>query len=123
MAVTGEQVITLCFVFDSINGFFRYSNIRPCYGLLNYLISPAELHCWHHSRISAASNHSYGDNLILWAPVFGTWFLPTARSIYPKSFAAQMRAPFLGVITEAATRAPGRATQTHEPKPHGTRVP
>ena len=46
-----EQVIALYFVFYSINGFFQHSNIHLRYGLLNYLISSAELHRWHHSRI------------------------------------------------------------------------
>lgn len=31
----GEQVISLYFVFYSINGFFRHSNIRLRYGALN----------------------------------------------------------------------------------------
>ena len=108
----GEQVISLYFVFYSINGFFQHSNIHLRYGLLNYLISSAELHRWHHSRISDESNHNYGNNLILWDLVFGTWFLPTERGIsdiglrnpdYPKSFAAQMRTPFLRGITDNAT--------------------
>jgi sterol desaturase/sphingolipid hydroxylase (fatty acid hydroxylase superfamily) len=128
----GEHVISLYFVLYSINGFFQHSNIRLHYGALNYLISTAELHRWHHSRISAESNHNYGNNLILWDLVFGTWFLPAELSIsniglrnrdYPKSFAAQMRTPFLRGINKEPIRTPGLATQAREPRLSDTGPP
>jgi sterol desaturase/sphingolipid hydroxylase (fatty acid hydroxylase superfamily) len=121
-----ERVIALYFVFYSVNRCFQHSNIRLRYGLLNYLISTAELHRWNHSRISDESNHNQGNNLILLDLVFGTWFLPTERSIsdiglrnpdYPKSFAAQMRTPFLHATTDGSTPAPGRGKPASEPKP------
>jgi len=125
----GEQVVALYFVFYSINGFFQHSNIRLRYGLLNYLISTAELHRWHHSRISDESNHNYGNNLIVWDLVFGTWFLPTEGSIsdiglrnpdYPKSFAAQMSAPFLRGISDKAAPPPDTASQPGAAPLHDT---
>jgi sterol desaturase/sphingolipid hydroxylase (fatty acid hydroxylase superfamily) len=128
----GEQVIALYFVFYSLNGFFQHSNIRLRYGPLNYLISTAELHRWHHSRISDESNHNYGNNLILWDLVFGTWFLPTERSIsdiglrnpdYPKSFAAQMRTPFLRGTTGNAAPPPDTASQPGAAPQRDTHIP
>jgi len=115
-----EQVIALYFVFYSINGFFQHSNIRLRYGVLNYLVSSAELHRWHHSRLSAESNHNYGNNLILWDLVFGTWFLPQRRSItdiglqnraYPTSFVAQLRSPFARAVRTGAD--PGSQVGSH----------
>lgn len=118
-----QQVIALYFVFYSINGFFQHSNIRLRYGLLNYLVSSAELHRWHHSRISAESNHNYGNNLILWDLVFGTWFLPRRRSIsdiglqnraYPQDFAAQMRSPFARAVSPGDSAPAGAPGHTGE---------
>jgi sterol desaturase/sphingolipid hydroxylase (fatty acid hydroxylase superfamily) len=49
------------------------------------------------------SNANYGNTVIIWDLVFGTWFLPREREItdlglqdaaYPTSFLMLMRAPF-----------------------------
>jgi len=118
-----QQVIALYFVFYSLNGFFQHSNIRLRHGFLNYLISSAELHRWHHSRISAESNHNYGNNLILWDLVFGTRFLPRQRTLhaiglknpaYPKTFVAQMRTPFLAGVSAGAAATPDAAGQPND---------
>lgn len=102
MGVSGEAV-TLYFVFYAVNGFFQHSNIQLRYGWLNYVISSAELHRWHHSRKVKESNTNYGNNIIIWDLLFGTWFLPRKdvvgelgliNSAYPLGFLQQMRAPF-----------------------------
>ena len=70
---------------------------------LNYIVGSAETHRWHHSRVPRESNANYGNTVIVWDLVFGTWFLPREREIkdlglqdpaYPKSFLVLMRAPF-----------------------------
>jgi sterol desaturase/sphingolipid hydroxylase (fatty acid hydroxylase superfamily) len=97
------EVIALYFVFYAVNGFFQHCNIRLRFGWLNYLISSAELHRWHHSRVPRESNANYGNNVIVWDLLFGTWFLPRDRAVgelglrnrrYPVRFAAQLGAPF-----------------------------
>lgn len=99
----GEAVIAFYFVFYAVNGFFQHSNINLRFGVLNYLISSAELHRWHHSRRIEESNTNYGNNVILWDLLFGTRFLPKERSVgelglinrrYPAGFWSQMAAPF-----------------------------
>jgi sterol desaturase/sphingolipid hydroxylase (fatty acid hydroxylase superfamily) len=98
-----EDVLALYFVFYATNGFFQHSNIDARYGVLNYLVSSAELHRWHHSRRVEESNNNYGNNLIVWDLVFRTWFLPPDRHVgrlgltnpnYPAGFFRQMSAPF-----------------------------
>lgn len=98
-----EKVIVLYYLAYASNGFFQHSNIRMRFGVLNYLIGSADLHRWHHSREPSESNANYGNNFIVWDLLFGTWYLPRAREVgalglrdrdYPKSFLAQMRAPF-----------------------------
>jgi sterol desaturase/sphingolipid hydroxylase (fatty acid hydroxylase superfamily) len=95
-------VIALYFVFYAVNGFFQHCNVRLRLGWLNYLISGPELHRWHHSRVPRESNTNYGNNVIVWDLLFGTWFLPRDGRVgelglinrrYPADFVRQMGAP------------------------------
>jgi sterol desaturase/sphingolipid hydroxylase (fatty acid hydroxylase superfamily) len=103
----GAEVIALYFVFYAVNGFFQHSNIRMRFGWLNWLVSSAELHRWHHARQPEVSDHNFGNNLIVWDVLFGTRYLPPDRDSedlglpnhdYPASFLAQLRTPFVARI-------------------------
>ena len=104
-----EEVLAIYFVFYAINGFFQHCNIELRLGFLNYIISGPELHRWHHSFIIKESNRNYGNNLIIWDLLFGTWFLPKDRETetlglknreYPLDFVNQMRTPFIKGIDQ-----------------------
>ena len=97
-----EEILSLYVVCYAINGFFQHGNVDLRLGLLNYLISGPELHRWHHSMVKEESNHNYGNNLIIWDLLFGTWYLPAKREVgelglvnrgYPPAFLEQMTAP------------------------------
>jgi sterol desaturase/sphingolipid hydroxylase (fatty acid hydroxylase superfamily) len=97
-----QEVFALYFVFYAVNGFFQHCNIKLRFGVLNYLVSSAELHRWHHSRLPAESNNNYGNNVIVWDLLFGTWFLPREQRVgelgllnrrYPLGFMEQMVTP------------------------------
>jgi sterol desaturase/sphingolipid hydroxylase (fatty acid hydroxylase superfamily) len=99
-----NHVLALYLVFYAINGFFQHSNVALRFGPLNYVISTAELHRWHHSWLTRESNNNYGNNLIIWDWLFGTRFLPPGRAVealglqnrdYPLSFFEQFKSPFL----------------------------
>lgn len=99
-----QEVLTLYFVVYSINGFFQHSNVDAKLGWLNYIVSGPELHRWHHSLIIKESNTNYGNNLIIWDLLFGTYFSPKDRAVsdlglinrnYPMGFLSQMTAPFI----------------------------
>jgi sterol desaturase/sphingolipid hydroxylase (fatty acid hydroxylase superfamily) len=98
-----ERVLSLYYLAYSSNGFFQHCNIDVRYGILNYVVGSAETHRWHHSRIPREANANYGNTVIVWDLLFGTWFLPKDREIaelglhehdYPKSFIGLMGAPF-----------------------------
>lgn len=104
-----DAVIAMYFVFYAVNGFFQHSNVQVRFGILNYILSSAELHRWHHSQVSEESNNNYGNNLIIWDLLFGTRLLPVDRHIhelglknkhYPMNFPAQMITPFTSGIAE-----------------------
>ena len=96
-------VLALYYLAYASNGFFQHCNIRLRYGFLNYIVGSAETHRWHHSREPREANANYGNTVIVWDLLFGTWFLPSDRDVdalglkdsaYPKSFLGLMRAPF-----------------------------
>lgn len=98
-----ERVLSLYYIAYASNGFFQHCNIRLRYGVLNYIVGSAETHRWHHSRLPLESNANYGNTVIIWDLLFGTWYLPRDRDIddlglqdraYPKTFHGLMRAPF-----------------------------
>lgn len=95
-------VLSLYYLSYATNGFFQHCNIDLRYGPLNYLVGSAETHRWHHSREPREANANYGNTVIVWDLLFGTWFLPADRAIgalglhqrLPASFRALMAAPF-----------------------------
>jgi sterol desaturase/sphingolipid hydroxylase (fatty acid hydroxylase superfamily) len=111
----GADVIALYFVFYAVNGFFQHSNIRLRFGWLNWLVSSAELHRWHHARRPDLSDHNFGNNLIVWDVLFGTRYLPADRDcddlglpnpFYPQGFLAQLRTPFAAPIDQPSVPKP-----------------
>jgi sterol desaturase/sphingolipid hydroxylase (fatty acid hydroxylase superfamily) len=96
-------VLSIYYVAYSTNGFFQHGNIAARYGVLNYVVSSAEAHRWHHSREPREGNSNYGSTTIVWDILFGTWYLPPARTVaavglhdrtFPRTFWGQMRVPF-----------------------------
>lgn len=106
------EVLSVYFVFYAINGFFQHSNVNLRMGALNYVISSAQLHRWHHSKDIQESGTNYGNNLIIWDIVFGSHFLPKQREVgelglinrsYPMSFLNQLQTPFTPGIDKYQT--------------------
>jgi sterol desaturase/sphingolipid hydroxylase (fatty acid hydroxylase superfamily) len=100
---TNIETLTLYFVFNSLHGLFQHSNIKLQLGFLNYVFSMTELHRWHHSKNIDESDRNFGNNLIIWYIVFGTFFYPRNPQVgevglnnpdYPKSYVKQITAPF-----------------------------
>jgi hypothetical protein len=88
----------------AVNGFFQHSNMRLCYGWLNYCIAGAELHRWHHTRDPRRAACNFSNTTVVWDLAFGTWYLPRDRAVgavgipdrtYPSGVLSQMLAPFL----------------------------
>lgn len=97
------KVISLVVVFIALHGLFQHANIYFKISILNYFFSQAELHRWHHSRLIEESDTNFGNNVIFWDLLFGTFYWPKDREIatiglvgtdYPKSFKGQFFAPF-----------------------------
>ncbi len=72
----GPEVLALHATFTAVNGLLQHANIDLRPGPLNWLLSTCDLHRWHHSANALESRTNYGNNLIVWDHVFGTFHLP-----------------------------------------------
>lgn len=68
------EVITWLSAITAYVGILTHCNIEMRFGFLSYLFNTPELHRWHHSRDLREGNKNYGENVVLWDQVFGTWF-------------------------------------------------
>ena len=104
LACPGE-VVALFALVSAVHGYFQHANLETRIGPLNYFFSMAELHRWHHSRLIEEANHNYGNNVIVWDLVFGTYFNPRHRQpatdiglgeipSFPRDFWGQIASPF-----------------------------
>jgi sterol desaturase/sphingolipid hydroxylase (fatty acid hydroxylase superfamily) len=104
LGVEGE-VILLFHVWISVHGMYQHCNVRLKLGPLNYIFSMAELHRWHHSLLIEEANQNYGNNIIFWDLVFGTFYHPKDREAssdiglsemphFPTDYIGQVLSPF-----------------------------
>jgi sterol desaturase/sphingolipid hydroxylase (fatty acid hydroxylase superfamily) len=83
-------------------GLLTHCNVRMHTGPLDRVFSTPRLHRWHHSRSLAEGNTNYGENLVIWDQLLGTYFNPPRPSsvdigisgTIAKGFAAQLAQPF-----------------------------
>lgn len=54
---------------------FQHANVAFKLGPLNYIFSTNEVHRWHHSTNLSEANNNYGNVLMIWDHVFGTFYL------------------------------------------------
>lgn len=55
-------------------GVLTHCNIETRCGPLSYIFNTPNLHRWHHSMKLEEGNRNYGQNLVLWDQLFGTFF-------------------------------------------------
>lgn len=99
------EVIQWLSAITAFIGLLTHCNVDMKLGVLNYIFSTPELHRWHHSKDLAEGNRNYGENIILWDQVFGTFTNPARRppadigmsDYLPSHFLHQLAWPFLSV--------------------------
>ncbi len=83
-------------------GILTHCNVDMRCGWLNYVFNTPNLHRWHHSMNPAEGNRNYGENLMLWDMLCGTFLYPRdkhidiigIREFMPSRFLHQLAAPF-----------------------------
>lgn len=86
----------------AVTGLLTHCNIVLRTGPLDWIFSTPALHRWHHSRKLEEGNRNYGENLVLWDQLFGTYYNPARRppadigihGRIAKGFLAQLVQPF-----------------------------
>jgi sterol desaturase/sphingolipid hydroxylase (fatty acid hydroxylase superfamily) len=72
-------------------------------GVLNKVFNTPQLHRWHHSIDSKIGNNNYGENLMLWDKIFGTYYYKEDSAVdvigiqekMPANFTKQLLIPFI----------------------------
>lgn len=92
-------------------GLLTHCNVRMHTGPLDALFTTPHMHRWHHAPNAREGNTNYGENLLLWDVVFGTWYRPAGRrppcdigidAFVPAGYAGQVVAPFRWRALQAA---------------------
>lgn len=63
----------------AFTGLLTHCNIDLRTGPLDLFFSTPTLHRWHHSKVLAEGNRNYGENLVLWDRLLGTYYNPARR--------------------------------------------
>lgn len=60
-------------------GMLTHCNVDMRFGPISWVFNTPGLHRWHHSRDLREGNKNYGENIVLWDMVFGTYFNENRR--------------------------------------------
>ena len=102
------HALALYFGVTAVCGFSQHCNIDIKLGPFYWFFNVVELHRWHHSKDAAQSDNNYGNNLIIYDRLFGTYFHPERQfksddqvgdiglinPNYPQTYLGQLAAPF-----------------------------
>ena len=96
------EVITWLSLTTAFIGMLTHCNVEMRFGSLSWWFNTPELHRWHHSRDDWEGNKNFGENLMIWDVLFGTWFNPDRRppldigikDDMPAKFTDQLAWPF-----------------------------
>ncbi len=101
-----KDILIMVSAITAIVGILTHSNIEMRCGVLNLVFNTPELHRWHHSKDLAEGNRNYGENLVLFDQLFGTYFNAARRPPVDIGIAQPMPATFWGQLAIPFTRAP-----------------
>lgn len=98
-----EEVLVWLAAVTAFIGILTHCNVEMRFGPISWVFNTPGLHRWHHSRDIREGNKNYGENLMVWDQVFGTYFNPDRRpptnigidDYMPEKFIDQLAWPFL----------------------------
>ncbi len=84
-------------------GMLTHCNVEMRFGVLSWIFNTPGLHRWHHSKDLKEGNRNYGENIMVWDILFGTYYDADYRppvdigmkDYMPKKFSRQIIWPFL----------------------------
>lgn len=101
------EIIQWLSVITAFIGMLTHCNVEMRFGWLSYIFNTPGLHRWHHSKDLHEGNRNYGENIMIWDIVFGTYYdadyRPPAdigiKEPMPARFIHQLLWPFVGTKT------------------------
>lgn len=99
-------VLLMVSAVTAVLGILTHCNVAMRCGPLNYVFNTPELHRWHHSMVLDEGNRNYGENLMIFDMIFGTYINPRRRPPANIGIAHPVPDDFVGQIKVPFTRAP-----------------
>ncbi|MDR6292649.1 MULTISPECIES: sterol desaturase family protein [Inquilinus] len=93
----------------AFTGLLTHCNIDLRTGLLDRVVSTPALHRWHHSKVLEEGNRNYGENLMLWDQLLGTYHNPARRPPVDIGIRGRIASGFLRQLAQPFTAAGVRA--------------
>ncbi|MEN0066270.1 MAG: sterol desaturase family protein [Myxococcota bacterium] len=98
----GPEILALHTLFTAVHGQLQHANIAQRLGPLSYIFATVEAHRWHHSTDLDEGHTNYGNNILLWDHLFGTFHLPGGEPdevgigvSYPRNVFLHLASPWL----------------------------
>ena len=103
------DIIKWVAVVTAIIGLMTHCNVEMRFGRLSWIFNTPELHRWHHSKDLREGDKNYGENIVLWDILLGTYFHEDRRppvdigikEPMPAQFKYQIIWPFLSKKRQA----------------------
>lgn len=101
-----KEIMIMVSAVTAVIGILTHSNVEMRCGWLNYVFNTPELHRWHHSKVLVEGNSNYGENLMLFDQLFGSFYNSSRRPPRDIGIRYPMPATFWGQLKAPFTRAP-----------------
>jgi sterol desaturase/sphingolipid hydroxylase (fatty acid hydroxylase superfamily) len=102
----------------AFTGLLTHCNIDVRTGPLDLVFATPSLHRWHHSKVLEEGNSNYGENLMLWDQLLGTYYNPPRRPPAEIGIHGRIASGFLRQLVQPFT-AKGAREILGNPTPHG----
>ena len=105
------EVVQWTSIVTAYIGLLTHCNVEMRFGWLSYVFNTPAVHRWHHSINLDQGDMNYGENIVLWDILFGTFYLNGKRrppsfigisEYMPPRFVHQLLWPFLSQRQKAA---------------------
>jgi sterol desaturase/sphingolipid hydroxylase (fatty acid hydroxylase superfamily) len=97
-------------------GLLTHCNIDVRTGPLDWILSTPRLHRWHHSKLLAEGNTNYGENLVIWDQILGTYYNPPRPSSTDIGITGKVADSFLAQLTQPFSKKGAKQIIGKKPK-------
>ncbi|MEI2300921.1 sterol desaturase family protein [Ensifer sp. MJa1] len=85
-------------------GILTHCNVDMRTGLFDFVFSTPRLHRWHHSKDLREGNMNYGENVVVWDLLFGTYYNPDRPSSTDIGIKGEIAEGFLKQLAQPFTK-------------------